>query len=98
MLARPPRLASVGVSVLPSSVTSGPFLPLVSAVFQSVVRFPHGTQTTLTLVFLYCGNCWWNWVTTPFIQVTWAGTEAPIRQTVRLAGADELLLAEFDDV
>jgi hypothetical protein len=27
-------------------------------------------------------------VTTPFIQVTWLGTEPPIRQTVSVAGAD----------
>jgi hypothetical protein len=31
-------------------------------------------------------------VTTPFIQVTWAGTDAPIRQTVSVAGADDVLL------
>jgi hypothetical protein len=31
----------------------------------------------------------WNWVTTPFIQVTSDGTEAPIRQTVSCAGADD---------
>jgi hypothetical protein len=35
-------------------------------------------------------------VTTPFIQVTWDGTEAPIRHTTSLAGAalafDELVL------
>jgi len=24
----------------------------------------------------------WNWVTTPFIQLTWAGVELPIRHTV----------------
>ena len=42
----------------------------------------------------------WNCDTTPFIQVTWDGTEAPMRQTVRLAGAadddpeDELELPE----
>jgi hypothetical protein len=29
-------------------------------------------------------------VTTPFIQVTWEGTEPPIRQTVSVEGADEL--------
>ena len=34
---------------------SGAFLPLVSALVQSVVRLAQGTQTTLTLVFLYCG-------------------------------------------
>ena len=31
----------------------------------------------------------WNWLTTPFIQVTWDGTDEPIRQTTSLAGADE---------
>ena len=31
----------------------------------------------------------WNWATTPFIQVTWDGTDAPIRQTVSCAGADD---------
>jgi hypothetical protein len=30
----------------------------------------------------------WKFATTPFIQVTWAGTEAPIRQTVSVDGAD----------
>jgi len=34
-------------------------------------------------------------VTTPFIQVTWDGTEPPIRQTVSVAGADDELLAEL---
>src|SRR5580700_809768 len=76
-----------GVSVLPSSVMSGPPLPLVSAFVQSVARLVQGIQSTTTLVFLYCGNCLWNWVTTPFIQVTWDGTEAPMRHTVSLAGA-----------
>ena len=32
----------------------------------------------------------WNWDTTPFIQVTWAGVEAPVRHTVSEAGAAEL--------
>jgi hypothetical protein len=41
----------------------------------------------LTWVLAYCGNCWWNSATTLFIQVTWAGTEEPIRQTVIVAGA-----------
>ena len=68
--ARMPLAASVGVSVLPSSVMSGMFLPLDSAVFQSCVRLLHGTQTTLTWVLAYWGNCWWNCVSTPFIQVT----------------------------
>ncbi len=84
-----PSAASVGVSVLPSSVMSGVFLPLDSALFQSVVRLVHGTQTTLTLVLAYCGKSVWNWATTPFIQVTWDGTEPPIRQTVSCAGADD---------
>src|SRR5215472_13934741 len=88
--ARMPEAASVGVSVLPSSVMSGTFLPLDSALFQSWVRLPHGTQTTLTLVLAYCGNCVWNSSTTPFIQVTWEATEPPIRQTVRVEGADEV--------
>jgi hypothetical protein len=30
----------------------------------------------------------WKSATTPFIQVTWDGTDAPIRQTTSLAGAD----------
>ena len=88
-LASTPRVASVGVSVLPSSVMSGAFLPLDSALFQSVVRLVHGTQTTLTLVLAYSGKSLWNWVTTPFIQVTWDGTEPPMRQTVSCAGADD---------
>src|SRR5580698_1881744 len=93
MLSSTPRLDSVGVSVLPSSVMSGAFLPLVSASFQSVVRLVHGTQTTLTCVLAYCGKSLWNWVVTPFIQVTSDATEAPIRQTVSWDGAaadDEL--------
>jgi hypothetical protein len=40
----------------------------------------------------YCGNCWWNCETTPFIQVTWDGTEPPMRQTVSVEGADDVLL------
>src|ERR1700723_4250389 len=90
---RMPLAASVGVSVLPSSVMSGMFLPLDSALFQSVVRLPHGIQSTLTWVLAYCGKSLWNSATTPFIQVTWAGTEPPIRQTVSVAGADVLLEA-----
>jgi hypothetical protein len=46
------------------------------------------------LVLAYCGYFWWNWATTPFIQVTWDGTDEPIRQTTSFAGApddDELL-------
>ena len=65
-----PLAASVGVSVLPSSVMSGMFLPLDSALFQSVVRLPHGIQSTLTWVLAYCGKSLWNCATTPFIQVT----------------------------
>jgi hypothetical protein len=34
-------------------------------------------------------------VTTPFIQVTWDGTEPPIRQTVSVDGADDVLLDEL---
>ncbi len=83
-----PLAASVGVSVLPSSVMSGTFLPDDRALFQSVVRLVHGTQTTLTWVLAYCGNSLWNCDTTPFIQVTWLGTEPPIRQTVSVAGAE----------
>src|ERR1700678_3619373 len=90
--ARMPLAASVGVSVLPSSVMSGMFLPLDSAVFQSVVRLLHGIQSTLTWVLAYCGNSFWNSATTPFIQVTWDGTEPPIRQTVSVDGADAVLL------
>jgi hypothetical protein len=30
----------------------------------------------------------WKSATIPFIQVTWDGTEPPIRQTVSVAGAD----------
>ena len=70
MLASAPCAAMPGVSVLPSSVMSGPPLPLVSALVQSVTRFPQGIQSTTTLVFLNCGNCLWNCLTTPFIQVT----------------------------
>src|SRR6202021_660429 len=78
--ARMPLAASVGVSVLPSSVMSGMFLPDESALFQSVVRLVHGIQSTLTWVLAYCGNCWWNCVTMPFIQVTWDATAPPTRQ------------------
>src|ERR1700749_1494717 len=86
--ARMPLAASVGVSVLPSSVMSGMFLPDESALFQSVVRLVHGIQSTLTWVLAYCGNSLWKSATTPFIQVTWDGTEPPIRQTVSVDGAD----------
>src|ERR1700722_20819715 len=84
MLARAPCEAMPGVAVLPSSVMSGPPLPLVSALVQSVVRLPQGIQSTTTLVCLKVGNCLWNWLTTPVIQVTWDGTELPIRQTTSL--------------
>src|SRR3984957_20799626 len=86
--ARMPLAASVGVSVLPSSVMSGMFLPDDSALFQSCVRSPQGTHTTLTWVLAYCGNCVWNCVSTLFIQVTWEGTDPPIRHTVSVAGPD----------
>src|SRR5215469_4325423 len=89
MLVRAPWVAMPGVSVLPSSVMSGPPLPLVSALVQSVVRLPHGIQSTVTLVLAYAGNCLWNCLITPFIHVTCDGTEAPIRHTTSLAGADE---------
>src|SRR6202020_1984006 len=92
---RMPLAASVGVSVLPSSVMSGMFLPDDSALFLSVVRLPHGIQSTLTWVLAYCGNSLWNSATTPFIQVTWDGTEPPIRQTVSVAGADAEPLVEL---
>ena len=36
----------------------------------------------------------WNSATMLFIQVTWAGTEPPMRQTVSVAGADDVLLFE----
>src|SRR5215467_3082993 len=91
MLASAPCDAMPGVSVLPSSVMSGPPLPLVSAFVQSVTRLPHGIQLTTTLVCLYCGNCLWNCLTTPSIQVTCDGTDEPIRHTTSLAGAAEEL-------
>src|SRR5215472_2524941 len=91
MFASAPCDAMPGVSVLPSSVMSGPPLPLVSALVQSVTRLPHAIQSTTTLVCLYCGNCLWNWLTTPFIQVTCDGTDAPIRHTTSLAGAAEVV-------
>src|SRR5215475_13849593 len=90
MLASAPCEAMPGVSVFPSSVMSGPPLPLVSAFVQSVTRLPHGIQLTTTLVCLYCGNCLWNCLTTPFIQVTCDGTDPPIRHTTSLAGAGEV--------
>src|ERR1700739_3791101 len=84
-----PWAARPGVSVFPISVMSRPPLPLVSAVVQSVVLLVQGIQSTTTLVFLYCGNFVWNCLTTPSIQVTWDGTEPPIRQTTSFAGADD---------
>jgi hypothetical protein len=36
----------------------------------------------------------WNSATMPFIQVTWVGTEPPIRQTVSVDGADDVLLLD----
>jgi hypothetical protein len=39
----------------------------------------------------------WKLATTPFIQVTWAGTDAPIRQTVSVDGDDDAL-GLLDDV
>src|SRR5215469_4363343 len=89
MPARAPWEARPGVSVLPISVMSGPPLPLVSALVQSVVLLVQGIQSTTTLVFLYWGKFLWNCLTTPFIHVTWDGTEPPIRQTTSLAGADD---------
>src|ERR1039458_7831608 len=87
MLASAPCVAIPGVSVLPSSVMSGPPFPLVRALVRSVTRLPQGIQSTTTLVFLYWGNCVWNCATTSFIQVTWEGTDEPIRHTVSFAGA-----------
>src|SRR5215472_12638647 len=88
MSASAPCPATPGVSVLPSSVMSGPALPLVRALVQSVARLVHGIQSTDTLVFLYWGNCLWTCATIPFIQVTWDGTDPPIRHTTSLAGAE----------
>src|SRR5215469_65038 len=88
---RMPLAASVGVSVLPSSVMSGMFLPEDSAMFQSVVRSPHGIHFTLTWVLAYCGNSFLKSAMTPFIQVTWVSTEPPMRQTVSVEGADDVL-------
>src|SRR5215471_16042864 len=88
MFASAPCEAIPGVSVLPSSVMSGPPLPLVSAFVQSVTRLPQGIQRVRTLVLAYCGNCLWNCAMTPFIQVTCDGTDPPIRHTVSWAGAD----------
>src|ERR1700744_3459112 len=92
--ARMPLAASVGVSVLPSSVMSGMFLPDDSALFQSVVRLPHGTHLVMTWVLAYCGNSVWNSLTTLFIQVICEGTEPPSRQTVSVAGPVAAGLAE----
>src|ERR1700733_9405540 len=96
MLASAPWAATPGVSVLPSSVMSGPPFPLLSALVQSVVRLVHGIQSTTTLVFLYCGNCWWNCLTMPFIQVTCKEPAPPPAHAVSSAraprAADEPLL------
>src|SRR5487761_514102 len=89
MLDSMPSEASVGVSVLPSSVTSGAFLPLARAFCQSVVRLAQGIQTTLALVLASAWYCLWNCATTPFIHLTSEGTDGPIRQTVSVAGAAE---------
>src|SRR3984957_14517467 len=86
---RVPLAASVGVSVLPSSVVSGMFLALGSAVFQSVLGSDHGIQSTLTWVLAYWGKSLWNCATMLFIQVTWAGTAPPMRQTVSVGGAGD---------
>src|ERR1700722_7674964 len=103
--ARMPLAASVGVSVLPSSVMSGMFLPDDSAVFQSVVRSPHGIHFTMSFLFACCGNCgetlglayrrnwWWNRASTPFTQPTRDATEPPTLQTVSVEGADDVLPA-----
>ena len=48
MLASAPSEASVGVSVLPSSVMSGAFLPLARALVQSAVALVQGIHLTLT--------------------------------------------------
>src|ERR1700759_1470248 len=90
--ARMPLAASVGVSVLPSSVMSGMFLPDDSALFQSVVRSVHGIQSTFTWVLAYCGNSLWNSATTPSIQVPWDPPSPPIRQTVSVFGADDVVV------
>src|SRR5215472_10299001 len=96
MLASAPWAAMPGVSVLPSSVMSGPPLPLVRAFVQSVPRFPHGIQSTVTLVFLYCGLAFFQAATTPFIHVVCDATAPPMRHTTILLGTaapdPELLL------
>src|SRR6266571_5439581 len=94
MLASAPCAATPGVSVLPSSVMSGPPFPLLTALVQSVMRLAHGIQSTTTFVLAYCGNCLWNCATTPFIQVTCDPTDGPIRHTVSLAGAADAAGAE----
>src|SRR3982075_3830051 len=92
MRSEPFGQAFTSLLMLPSAVMSGPPFPLLSAFVQSVARLAHGIQSTTTLVLAYCGNCLWNCVTTPYIQVTWDATDGPIRHTVSLAGG-----AEVDD-
>src|SRR5262249_22921906 len=87
MLATMPRPASVGVSVLPSSVMSGAFLPLAGGWCQPVVRAVRGTPPGLTLFWAYGGTFLWTCATPPFTQVPGDGTDPPIRHTVSLAGA-----------
>ncbi len=55
MFASAPDAASVGVSVLPSSVMSGAFLPLARALVQSEVALVHGIHLTTTLVLASAG-------------------------------------------
>src|SRR5580700_717810 len=90
MFASAPWEARPGVSVLAVSLMSGPPLPLVSALVQSVPLAVHGIQSVTTLVFLYWGNSLFHCSTTPFIQVAWDATPLPIRQTTSLAGADDV--------
>src|SRR5579875_1235494 len=89
MLASMPSAASAGVSVLPSSVMSGAFLPVARAFCQSVVRSAHGIHTTLILVFLYCLYCLWNCENTPFIHFTSLAVDGPIRHSVSEVGIAE---------
>src|SRR5260370_33947843 len=97
MSASMPWLATVGVSVFPSSVMSGPPLPLASAFCHCVVRTVHGTNFTVTAVLAYCGNCLWNCATTPVIHVTWAGVDAPMRHTVSCVGAaDDVVVLRLE--
>src|ERR1017187_1244137 len=86
MLASAPCVAIPGVSVLPSSVMSGPPFPLVRALVQSVTRLPQGIQSTATLVFLYEGNCVWNCARPRSIRAAGEGRNGPTRHTVSFAG------------